>query len=244
MLTPRQELVLRQGRRGLPRRRRARRLQDDRRRPRVRLAARRRSATSWPCLEELRPARPSAHLGRPRAHRGRPPLLRRPPARPAARSRPQPGAGALADPPRGRRGDAGDHRDPLAGDQPAGDRLRAVDRHRDDPPRRGARAAAAGADGRGHHLDRRGLQAPVHLRRGRSTPAWPTGPPSYLNERLVGLGLGARMLHQRLDRPVACRRPSARSSSALAPAFPELEARSAGRRCTSTARPACSSRPA
>ena len=60
-----------------------------------------------------------------------------------------------------------DDRDAVAGHEPAGDRLRAADRHRHDPPRRGARAAAAGADGRGHHLDRRRHQAHVHVRRAR-----------------------------------------------------------------------------
>ena len=69
-------------------------------------------------------------------------------------------------------------RDALAGHEPAGDRLGAADRHRDHPPRRGPAAAAAGADGRGHHLDRRRDQARLHLRRRRSTPAWPRGPAS------------------------------------------------------------------
>jgi heat-inducible transcriptional repressor len=45
---------------------------------------------------------------------------------------------------------------------------------------------------------------------------------SYLNERLVGLGLGARMLHQRLKDPSL---PASESAflDALAPAFTELE---------------------
>ena len=67
-------------------------------------------------------------------------------------------ARAVADPPRGRGGDARDHRDALADDQPARGRLGAVAEHGDDPPRRGARAAAAGRDGRDHHLDRRRLE--------------------------------------------------------------------------------------
>ena len=54
---------------------------------------------------------------------------------------------------------------------------RAADRHHDDPPRRGAPAPAAGADGRRHHLDRRRVQARLHVRPARSTPGWPTGPP-------------------------------------------------------------------
>ena len=40
---------------------------------------------------------------------------------------------------------------------------------------------------------------------------------SYLNERLVGMGLGARMLHTQARRPVAERRASGRSSAELAP---------------------------
>ena len=64
-----------------------------------------------------------------------------------------------------------DDRDALAGHEPAGDRLRAAARHRDDPPRRGPRAPAAGADGRRHHLDRRRHQARLHVRRaGRPGP--------------------------------------------------------------------------
>ena len=66
--------------------------------------------------------------------------------------------------PRGRRGDARDHRDALAGHRPAGDRVRAADRHHHAPPRRGAAAPAAGPDGRGHHLDGRRLQARIRLR--------------------------------------------------------------------------------
>ena len=95
-------------------------------------------------------------------------------------------AGALElqrDAPRGRRGDARHDRDALAGDQPARDRLGAADRHRHDPPRRGAAAPAAGRDGRRHHLHRRRDQARVHVRRaGRPRPA-STGRRSYLNER-------------------------------------------------------------
>ena len=49
---------------------------------------------------------------------------------------------ARARAPRGRRGDARHHRDAVAGHEPAGDRLRAADRHRDDPPRRGPRCCS------------------------------------------------------------------------------------------------------
>ena len=76
-------------------------------------------------------------------------------------------------------------------------------------------AAAAGPDGRRDHLDRRRHQAAVHVRARRSTRASPTGPASYLNERLVGLGLGARMLHAATARPVAVARPSSTFLDAL-----------------------------
>jgi heat-inducible transcriptional repressor len=46
---------------------------------------------------------------------------------------------------------------------------------------------------------------------------------SYLNERLVGLGLGARMLHQRLHDPTLTQ-TEAEFLDALAPVFTELEA--------------------
>ena len=45
---------------------------------------------------------------------------------------------------------------------------------------------------------------------------------SYLNERLVGLGLGARMLHQRLHDP-SLPRTEREFLDALAPVFTELE---------------------
>src|SRR5947209_898871 len=45
---------------------------------------------------------------------------------------------------------------------------------------------------------------------------------SYFNERLVGLGLGARMLHQRLHDPSLSRRESD-FLDALSPVFTELE---------------------
>jgi heat-inducible transcriptional repressor len=45
---------------------------------------------------------------------------------------------------------------------------------------------------------------------------------SYLNERLVGLGLGARMIHQRLHEP-SLARIEADFLAALAPVFTELE---------------------
>ena len=166
------------------------------------------------------PARASAHLRRPRADRRRLPLLRRPAAARAS-ARPQPRAAALARAPRGRRGDARDDRDAVAGDQPAGDRLGAADRHHDDPPRRGPAAAAAGADGRGHHLDRRRLQARVHVR-----PAGRPGP-GRLGRRPTSTSSSSGWASARgCSAPgstiPACSRPSARSSAQLAPAFTEL----------------------
>ena len=72
------------------------------------------------------------------------PLLRRPACCRSRRRRARAQLGLQLVAPRGRRGDARDDRDALAGHEPAGDRLRAADRHRDDPPRRGPAAAAAG----------------------------------------------------------------------------------------------------
>ena len=76
-------------------------------------------------------------------------------------------ARARAHAPRGRRGDARHDRDAVADHEPAGDRLGAAAGHRDDPPHRGAAAAAADRDGRDHHLDRRRLQARADVRRAR-----------------------------------------------------------------------------
>src|SRR3712207_7476192 len=67
-------------------------------------------------------------------------MIRRPPkstlfpSTPLSRSRPAPAGVARAEPhpPRGRRGDARDERDAVAGHQPAGDRVRAADRDRED----------------------------------------------------------------------------------------------------------------
>ena len=141
MLTPRQELILRKVvegylRPGSP-------------------SARRRSpptptSTAGPStirnelalLEEHGPARAPAHLGRPRADRRRATATSSTACCAEPRPRRERAARALAHAPRGRRGDARHHRDALAGHEPAGDRLRAADRHRDDPPRRGARCCS------------------------------------------------------------------------------------------------------
>ena len=61
---------------------------------------------------------------------------------------------------------------------------------------------------------------------------------SYLNERLVGLGLGARMLHQRSVRPVAVGRRVARSSRRSRRSSPTSR-RAPRRACTSRAPRAC-----
>ena len=45
----------------------------------------------------------------------------------------------------------------------------------------------------------------------------------YLNERLVGIGLGARMLASAPDRPRACRRTELAFLARLAPAFGEID---------------------
>ena len=58
-----------------------------------------------------------------------------------------------------------------------------------------------GGDGRGDRLERRRHQAGLHLRVRRSTPGLVEWAASYLNERLAGLGLGARMAVDRLRDP-------------------------------------------
>ena len=155
-------------------------------RPARRVEGARRAATRSPGVR--RPSAPSSPSSRTRAcsrtRTPRPAACR--PTRATATSsttcsargtKPQPRSReALARAPRGRRGDARHHRDALAGHEPARARLGAADRDDHDPPRRGAGAPAAGPDGRDHHLDRRRLQARVHVRASRSTPASPTGP--------------------------------------------------------------------
>ena len=119
----------------------------------------------------------------------------------AGAARAAPRARAVADPPRGRRGDARDDRDALAGHEPAGGRLRAVDQHRDDPPRRGARAAAAGRDGRDHHLDRRRLEDARHVRARRRPGAASPGPASTSTSGSSGSASARACCTQRLADP-------------------------------------------
>ena len=155
---------------------------------------------------------------------------------PARAPAPQPArARADARAPRGRRGDARDDRDALAGHEPAGDRLRAADRHDDDPPRRGPAAAAAGADGRRSSPPPAASPSACSPSTARSTPGSPTGRPPTSTSSSSGMGLGARMLRSRLDRPDAARRPSARSSPSSRPRSPSSPRRRRTR-CTSTAR--------
>ncbi len=73
-----------------------------------------------------------------------------------------------------------------------------------------------------HHLDGRRDQADVHLRRpvDAGLAAWAG---EYLNERLAGMGLGARMLHSRLHDESLPPRERA-FLDGLAPAFTDLVA--------------------
>ena len=212
-----------QGRRGIPRGRHARGLQgaggrspvgpvDDPPRARQPRGARACSPirTPPPAASRPRPATATSSTGccRPRT-RG-------------------PAAVAVAGAPRARRGDAGHDRDAVAGHQPAGDRHRSADRDLDDPPRRGAAAAAAGADGRGDHLDRRRHQAAVHVR---------------APDRPRARRLGGQLSERAARRPRARRPDAARSGcttrrcrdaereflDALAPVFTELEESRSGR---------------
>ena len=174
VLTAASGAAAREGDRRLRGDRPARRLEGARRRPATSPPGRRRSATSSPCsrsraCSRIRTPRPAASP----TDAGYRYYVDRCCRAPQRRAR----AGARADAraPRGRRGDAADDRDALAGHRPAGDRLRAADPDDDDPPRRGAAAPAAGADGRDHHLDRRRLQARCSPTSGPSTPGSPTG---------------------------------------------------------------------
>ena len=143
---------------------------------------------------------------------------------------PAPGARAA----RGRRGDARDHRDALAGHRPARDRLRAADRDHHDPPHRGPGAPAAGADGRDHHLHRRRLQARLRLRApGRRGPRRLGRRPTSTSGSSASGSAPARCA--RGSRTRRCRRPSARSSSGSRPPSPSSPGPPTPR-CTSTAR--------
>ncbi len=130
-------------------------------------------------------------------------------------------AAALARAARGRRGDAGDDRDALAGHEPAGDRVSA--------PPIGTTTI--------RHIEVLQLQPQILMvvvitsTGGVSKKVFTFDSPldsgltdwagSYLNERLVGMGLGARMLHSKLADPSLS--ASERVFIAqLAPVFAEL----------------------
>ena len=134
MLTPRQELLLAQGGRRLRRDRSARGLQGARLRRRRSTAGPSTIRNELAVLEELGLlAHPHTSAGRVPTDAGYRYFVDRmlPPAaarRPSSRA----SSSSTLAAPRGRRGDARDHRDAVAGDEPAGDRLRAADRR---PPR-------------------------------------------------------------------------------------------------------------
>ena len=142
---------------------------------------------------------------------------------------PRPGrAAALADAARGRRGDPRDDRGALADHRPgrAGQRAAAAARRRSTGSRccclqpRTVMVVVIASNG--------GVsQARLHLPRPRSTPAWSSGRRSYLNERLVGLGLGRADGRRPPRRPRAGRRPSAASSTRSA--APSPTSRTSGR---------------
>ena len=133
-----------------------------------------------------------------------------------------------------------DDRAPLPGDRPAGARLRAAAAHRHDPARRGAAAAAADRAGRRDHLDGRGHQARLHVRRA-GRPGLADWAASYLNERLAGPGPRRATLRSGSSTPSCRARPSRRSSRQSRPPSPTSPTRSRTR-STSTAPPACSPR--
>ena len=150
---------------------------------------------------------------------------------------PRPGGPARRHAPRGRRGDARDHRAALADDEPARGRVGAADRDDHDQARRGAAAPAAGRDGRRDHLDRRRDEAGHLLRRARRP-----GP------RGLGRQLPARDARRHEDRhaddPCAPDRPAARRRRARVPRDARAGVHRArgdggGRRSTSAARRAC-----
>ena len=86
---------------------------------------------------------------------------------------------------------------PFAGHQPARGHLRAFGQHGHYPPCRGLGPAAAHGDGGHHHLTG-GVSKVLATLDGPIDPGLLAWAGEYLNERLVGLNLGARMLHQRL----------------------------------------------
>ena len=139
---------------------------------------------------------------------------------------------------------SGDDRDALAGDAPARTRLGTGAADGDRPPRRGARPAAAGPDGRRDHVDRRRVQAGLTLAdAGRPGVAVWAG--EYLNERLTGLELGSGQLRRRrFEEPGLSRREPAflgccgphspSSSAAWSSGFSSAEPQACSARCGRT----------
>ena len=200
-LSERQREILSRRRRGVRRDERAGRLEAARRAGRVRGLDLDRSRRARGA-RAARAAHPSAHLGRPRADRGRataststccsraqepPPAGVRARARDAAR--------------RGRGGAAGDDRDALAGDAAARARLGAAARGRDRPSRRRAPAPAERRRRRRDHLDGRGDEAALRLRRSRSTRGSSPGRATTCASGSIGLRLRSRLLARAFDEP-------------------------------------------
>ena len=137
---------------------------------------------------------------------------------------------------RGRRGHARHNRAAVPGHEPARARHRPADRDGHDPSRRGAAAAAAGGDGRGHHLHGRGHQA-RDLVRGAARPR-----PGRLGRQLPQRG--DRRARRRLADARRASWPSRSSPSASARSSPRSRppspsSRTARARCSWTARRGC-----
>ena len=188
-----------------------------------------------------RPARPPAHERRTRADRRRPPLLRR---SPAARHDVSPRDAASTCELVRREVDEAMRITTETLSQVT-NLLAIVSAPpidtATDPPRRGPAAAAAGADGRGHHLDRRGDQEGAAVRAaGRPGPR-------RLGRRLPQRAPGRRQPRRAhaaraAQRPVAGGHASAASSSAWRPPSPSWPTRPRTA-STSTAPRACSRAP-
>ena len=191
-----------------------------RRLPRVRASrwARRaiaeRADVEWSAVDRARRARgaragrlpdPPAHLGGPGADRRRLSLLRRLAARLRARGCQAPRRTR----PRSRRRCAARwtrrcaRRPPSCRGSPTCSPLATAPpaEHGAHPPGRGAAAAAAGGDGRRDRLERRRSRSASSPSSEPVDPGLVEWASSYLNERLAGLGLGARMIADRLADP-------------------------------------------
>ncbi len=112
----------------------------------------------------------------------------------------------------------------------------------DDPPGRGAAPAAAPGDGDRDRLQRGRRQAGLRLRPAPVDPGLVEWASSYLNESLAGMGVGARMIADRLADP-ELGPVEAEFVATLGAAFTELEHESPATPSTPTARRACSPKP-